>query len=163
MLHGTAPFAKHLPCWSGRSRGWRSEVFDLSPYPAPVYLRLRMLTDDYFGDDGWWVDHIRVNYPNGLVADVTPQEPRIACGPPWPNPARGMLSLSLTLPRRGFVEWALFDVQGRRAATLWRGAREAGNAPLGAALPGALPAGLYFSRVSVDGGAAGTARVAIAR
>ena len=155
------PFVRDTPCWSGDSEGWRTETVDLSPYaPGPVRVRFRMLADDFLGYDGWLVDRVRVCYPGGAL-EVPPAPLALSVGRPWPNPARGRLGLSLALPGAAAVEWGLFDVAGRRVATLWRGRLEAGERALQARLP-ALPAGVYFSRLAVEGAGARTARVAVA-
>lgn len=45
----------------------------------------------------------------------------------WPNPARGEVRVRWSLPRGGDAEVAVFDVQGRRVATLARGTQAAGS------------------------------------
>lgn len=80
----------------------------------------------------------------------------------WPNPGRGVLALSWSLPADGAAELALFDVSGRRVALLhagfaaagpqvtrWDGRDERG---------GAAPPGLYLARLVTPGGTR-TARV----
>jgi hypothetical protein len=44
----------------------------------------------------------------------------------YPNPARGETSIAYALPAAAEVELAVYDLSGRRVATLVRGAREAG-------------------------------------
>lgn len=65
---------------------------------------------------------------NGLTAydfTPTPSDPEppplpdiLALAPPRPNPARGSTTIRFALPREGPVSLALFDVHGRRIATL---------------------------------------------
>jgi hypothetical protein len=135
---------------------------DLSPYaPGPVQVRFRMLADDFLGLDGWIVDGIRVTGIGGTTdVPLIAMEPDI--GRPWPNPARDALGLSLALPRAAEVEWTLYDVAGRRVATLWKGHRGPGAALLQASLP-SLPGGVYFSRLALDGRVARTGRIALVR
>ncbi|MCC6653358.1 MAG: hypothetical protein IT348_19560 [Candidatus Eisenbacteria bacterium] len=47
-------------------------------------------------------------------------------GPAWPNPAHERVQLLLTLAERSDIDAAVFDVAGRRVATLARGVRESG-------------------------------------
>jgi hypothetical protein len=61
------------------------------------------------------------------------------------------------------VDWALYDVAGRRVATLWRGSLEAGVHELSGTPARALAGGLYFSRVSVNGRWLPSQRVALLR
>ncbi len=145
----TAAFLPGAPCWSGSS-GWRTDVLDLSPLaPGPALVRFRMLADDFVGFDGWTIDHVQMFFPsatNGVAGTPGP-----GFGAPWPNPARDHVSLALTLEHAGQVRWSLFDLAGRRVATLGGGAFPAGPAQLRAEIPSGLPDGLYFSRLEVPG------------
>ena len=162
MDEGRMPFSVGSACWSGASTGWVTSTFDLTPYaPGPLRVRWRMCADDFYGRDGWWIDHVRVRYPDEALLAVAPPTLKLTAGPAWPNPSRGALRLGLTLPRAAAVDWALYDLQGRRAATLWRGAREAGRTEL--AGDARVAPGLYFARLSVDGVLARSQRVAILR
>jgi hypothetical protein len=156
------PFQRDTPCWSGSSGGWRSETVDLTPLaPGPARVRFRMLADDFMGGEGWFVDHVRVEFPETTLS--VPAISRVALGSPWPNPARAALRQSLSLTRPSVVEWSLYDLAGRRVATLWKGAAPAGGFELSGALPAALPSGLYFARLVLDGRVARSDRIAILR
>jgi hypothetical protein len=76
---------------------------------------------------------------------------------PSPNPARGPIRLSFTLPAGGEARLEVLDVQGRRVRTLASGARAAGRYAHGWDLRDdrghAVAAGVYLARLS---GAAGT-------
>jgi len=157
------PFVRGSPCWSGASNVWRTEAVDLTPYaPGPARIRFRMLADEFIGGPGWLLDRVRVIYP-GASAAVADAAPRFEIGTPWPNPARGALRLSVTLPRAAAGEWALYDLAGRRVATLWRGTLAAGGGELAATLPASLRSGLYFARLTLDGRAERTDRLAVLR
>ncbi|MBI5168085.1 MAG: hypothetical protein HZA61_01215 [Candidatus Eisenbacteria bacterium] len=165
MYGGGMPFALWSACWSGTSTDWTTRTLDLSPFaPGPAKLRLRMVTDDFIGGGGWWVDRVRVHWPDESIVG-TPPVPvtRATCGAPWPSPTRGELRLPLTLPRAAHVRWTLHDVQGRTIATLHDGAAESGRLELVSRAPAAASPGLYFSRVSVDGHMLGTSRVVLIR
>ena len=71
------------------------------------------------------------------------------------------MTVALARPARG--EWALYDLAGRRVATLWRGAMTAGGRELSAAVPEAVRNGLYFTRFALDGREQRTDRVAVIR
>ena len=157
------PFQRNTPCWSAQSNGWRGETVDLSPYaPGPVQVRFRMLADDFVGGIGWSVDHVLVTYP-GSVISVAEATPRAAIGPPRPNPVRGALRQSVTLAKPARGEWALFDLAGRRVATLWRGPIPAGGLELSATVPASVSNGLYFTRLALDGREQRADRVAVIR
>src|SRR5262249_5226123 len=151
-------------CWSGTSSGWRSEIVALYPYaPGPVRFRLHMAADDFVGREGWYVDHVRVLAADPTVTDVPPRAPALRIGAPAPDPARSRRAQALSLPRAAAVRWELFDLSGRRVATLWRGRREGGEGRLAAAIPRGLPSGLYFASIAIDGARASVSRIAIVR
>ena len=78
-----------------------------------------------------------------------------------PNPSRGRTTVRFTLDAAGPVRVEVLDVLGRRARAVELGARGAGAHAEPFDLGGLAP-GLYVVRVRA-GGAAGTARVVIAR
>jgi hypothetical protein len=157
-------FPEGAPCWSGRRTDWHEERIDLSPYaPGPVRVRFRVSTDLYVGEGGWWVDQIHFHFPQQPTTDTGPLVPALALGAAWPNPASQALRQALRLPQPALVDWALFDLAGRRVAALHEGPLAAGPHELSAELPRSLVGGLYFARVRVDGRTLGTTRVAIVR
>lgn len=151
-------------CWSGQSNGWQTEVVPLYAYePGPVRFRFHMAADDFVGREGWYVDHVRVLAADPAAAGVPRGSATLVIGAPAPNPSRGRIAQALSLPRAVDVRWELFDLSGRRVATLWRGRRAGGEGLLAAAIPRALPSGLYFASVAIDGERARVSRIAIVR
>ena len=152
-------------CWSGRQNEWRQESIDLSPWsPGPVRVRFRMSTDLFVGHGGWWIDQVRVHFPDQAVTGVGgPHADAVQLGPLWPNPVRGTLRQALRLPASADVEWTLHDIAGRRVATLFHGALRPGAHELIGETPRALAGGLYFARVRVNGQALAARRIAIVR
>jgi len=107
---------------------------------------------------------VRVRFPGQSTTDVGDHGPvNVSLGPLWPNPAVAELRQALRLSRNADVDWALYDVAGRRVATLWRGPLAGGSHELVAAPQRTLVGGLYFSRVVVAGRATAARRVAILR
>ena len=88
----------------------------------------------------------RLDAPGGAPAPAG-----IALAPPAPNPCRGAVSLAYEIPARSDVDLAVFDLQGRRVATLWSGVQEAGrHTARWEARDGrgpAVPSGVYFCRL----------------
>lgn len=163
MLGRSLSIPRTAACWSGSSGGWVRRTLDLSPWaPGPVRVQVHAAADDWVGGAGVWIDRVRVFYPSdALGVPVTPVG--ATCGLARPNPTRGALRLPLALARAAQVDWALHDVQGRRVATLWRGALPAGARELQGVAPGSLAPGLYFARLRVDGREQAAQRVAIVR
>lgn len=86
----------------------------------------------------------------GTSADAGAYPAPLALDPPYPNPASGALSLPYRLPEAGPVSLALYDLLGRRVATLVSAIRPAG--PGVARLErGALAAGVYVCRLAAGG------------
>ncbi|HEX8385194.1 MAG TPA: T9SS type A sorting domain-containing protein, partial [Rubricoccaceae bacterium] len=67
-----------------------------------------------------------------------------------PNPTSGASTLELSLPAASAVEVSVYDVLGRRVASLAEGTLGAGAHALRVA-PGALAAGTYVVRAEVGG------------
>lgn len=164
MIGGGMPFATGTPCWSGTSPGWVRTTLDLTPWAGQaVRFRFRMCSDDFLGYDGWRVDRVRVLFPGDVPLGAPLAGGALELGPAWPNPARTHLSQAITLPARADVEWTLFDVQGRRAATLWSGPLDAGARTLGGTLPPDIPNGMYLARIRVGAHTAAQRPVVVLR
>jgi len=90
--------------------------------------------------------------PRGPVASS------LKLAPPYPNPARGALSMAFTLSRAGQATLDVFDVRGRRLKRVENSFLEAGSysrrwdgtSDAGAAMPG----GIYFIRLTCMGSSA---------
>jgi hypothetical protein len=96
------------------------------------------------------------------VVTVTIRSPdRLALAPPAPNPARGQTTIRYTLPQRTEVRLEVYDVRGRRVATLATGPHEAGPKEV---IYDAhrLPSGLYFVRLAAEG-TVRTQKIAVVR
>jgi len=75
-------------------------------------------------------------------------------GQPQPNPTTGATRVDLAVPRDGRVSLRLYDMQGRRVATLVEGRLPAGRHQVawsGAAGGHSVPAGVYILRLQADG------------
>ena len=96
-------------------------------------------------------DFFRLATPTG----VEPLPVRLEFSPIWPSPSIGTARLRYGLPRAARVDLEVFDVQGRRLATLVSGDQEAGwhdvvwdgRTDVG----GRAGAGLYFARFRAEG------------
>lgn len=79
----------------------------------------------------------------------------VALAAPWPNPSRGEVRVSFTLPRAANARLRIVDAQGRAVATLVDGASEAGRHDVswsGADASGRTAApGLYFALLESEG------------
>jgi hypothetical protein len=102
----------------------------------------------------WLLNEIR-----GLAVDAPlppPAAGRLSLHPNVPNPFNPTTRLDFELPRAGEAELAVFDVQGRRVATLRRGALAAGRHRAiwdGRTASGArAPSGVYVARLTGPGG-----------
>ncbi len=67
---------------------------------------------------------------NVAVAEPTHSGPALALFPPEPNPAKAGALFRFTLPASGFVNLAIFGVDGRRVRMLLEGERPAGTESL---------------------------------
>lgn len=132
-----------------------------------VRIRFRFASDGSFGSVGWFVDDITVsgvtNFPfRALVADGSPCAP-LAVGDDVPaeisfavagaNPARGDARVRFALPRATHVKIGVYDLSGRRVATLVDGEYGAGayDATWHRGGEGGAGAGVYFARMEAGG------------
>lgn len=67
----------------------------------------------------------------------------------YPNPARGTIEISFTIPSDGIVNLAIYDIQGREVARLIDGKKSAGRHQIELEAQG-LAAGIYLSRLEFD-------------
>ncbi|NIT37269.1 MAG: T9SS type A sorting domain-containing protein [candidate division Zixibacteria bacterium] len=77
-----------------------------------------------------------------------------------PNPNRGAIAFTFSLPAAGPATIALYDLAGRRVATVFDGVANAGENEVAAALR--LAPGVYVSRLEAGGGVAAK-RLVVAR
>jgi len=70
---------------------------------------------------------------------------------PLPNPASSTVSIRYATGRRGPVELAVYDVRGRRVATVLDGSDRAPGPGVANMNVGELPSGVYFVRLRAEG------------
>jgi aminopeptidase N len=85
----------------------------------------------------------------------------LALAEPYPNPAAESVAIGFNLPDGGPVELSVYDLAGRRVATLVEGDLAAGRHEV-AWDAGSFPAGVYLVRLVADSGSL-TKRVVLAR
>jgi hypothetical protein len=82
----------------------------------------------------------------------------------WPNPTRGSLTTEFSVARRANIELAVHDLLGRKVATLANGVYAPGRYQVkwdGRTDHGAVPAGMYFLRMTMPGQQALTSRFVV--
>lgn len=117
--------------------------------PTTGFARIRMLARDAAGNT---TETLSAPF---VIEEIDPPAPplpdRVSLGPVWPNPVRGMATISFSLPREVPVRLSVLDVSGREVAVLAAGSRPAGTyAPVwrtGTASGGPV-AGVYFVRLA---------------
>jgi hypothetical protein len=103
------------------------------------------------------------------IAGVTPPAAgyaTLSLSPPMPNPARASVTLGVHLAQAGPLDVGVFDLAGRRVATLASGEHQAGDSTLRWSLEDdggrRVRAGLYLAIARVNG-ASSAARIAVVR
>ena len=121
--------------------------------------RFRFVTPEWKGYNmiSLPVKQVRENPPPFVgataVFDVTdsknlPQQYRLEQN--YPNPFNPTTTITYSLPKDGFVELAVYDISGRRVATLVNEPQSAGDYAA-AWNAGELPSGVYLYRLQVNG------------
>ena len=118
------------PGYDGVQDTFVAETMDLGAAAGAdeVRIRFRLRSDGLVRGDGFIVDDVEVSkLVNGLIvsADRTPAARAFSLGAPRPNPSAGAVRLTATLPA-GAATVAVYDVLGRRVATLLDGVVPAG-------------------------------------
>src|SRR5262245_34719689 len=145
---------------------WRRERADLSAFTGPqgnaVRLRFRVLADNGSRLAGLDMDSLRVMVydpaaqPSPVAVEDGPRPGRLELSAPSPDPVRGKARFAFALPSAGPVRLELFDLSGRRVATLAEGTLPAGryvrewDGRDGAGR--SAPAGVYLARLAGDAG-----------
>ena len=84
-------------------------------------IRFRFVSDGYVTEEGWYVDDIALTSTGGVGTAV--DEPdglpaRFALSQNIPNPFNPVTVISFAVPERAHVLIEVYDVAGRRVATL---------------------------------------------
>jgi carboxypeptidase T len=157
---GTQPAGQ--PVYDGARNLWRGERADLSAFTGSlggaVRLRYRVLSDAGSQLAGLDFDSLRVvvydpaTQPGPVAVGEGPPTSRIELAAPAPDPVRGPARFAFTLPAAGAVRLELFDLQGRRVATLADAVLPAGRhvSDWDGRDPGGhrVSAGVYLARLS---------------
>ena len=96
----------------------------------------------------WFLDEIELGVVG--VASGPSTTPSITLSAPFPNPATGVSEIKYQLDTAGPIEITVYDVAGRRVASLLK----AGNRPAGPGVVrldgGAMASGVYFIRMQTQ-------------
>ena len=124
---------------------------------ADVIAFLHTLTDESLATDVRWSD------PFAIENAAEPTAPSLAArfDAPFPNPARGAVTLRYALAQPGHATLAVYDVTGRRVALLADGWQRADEQTARWDASG-LAAGVYVARLTTPGGTQ-THRVTVVR
>jgi len=101
------------------------------------------------GPTAAWFDYYNFTGVEEGNSKVTPQA-RLTLGAARPNPLTRTTSIAFSLPKSGSVDLAVYDIAGRKVATLAQGTMPAGSHEV--SWNGAkAPAGVYLYRLSFEG------------
>ncbi|MBU1700983.1 MAG: hypothetical protein KJ970_20845 [Candidatus Eisenbacteria bacterium] len=133
-------------------------ILDISPFDVVYFPMSNQEHVEITPENKEWI-LAELEYGVADVAMETPGfSPVAGIGPAVPNPFRAEARLRFLLPRNGPVQLGVWDVAGRRVASLVDGDREAGEHQMiwdGLGANGRrLPPGLYFMLLKGEGFAA---------
>lgn len=146
------------PCYTGYS-GWKEEIFDLASYNGNIKLRFRMVSDNYVGNSGWFLDDVSIISPESETAifndDAIPVAEEFKMFHNFPNPFNSKTVIKFALPEKDMISLKIFNIKGEEIKTLIRGVREKGLHSAvwdGTNRSGALlSSGLYLYRLEFKG------------
>jgi hypothetical protein len=150
--------------WSGLGSGlWSADLFGNASPSAQVYAMAG-------SPEGLWIGGIFTragNAPamnvalwhdfvhNPVAGEPAPSSSALSLSAPFPNPARLSTSISLSLAETEKVRIALYDMLGRRVATVHEGLLSGGTEHQLAIPLSHIPAGVYLLRVEGEHSHAG--------
>ncbi|MBD3237379.1 MAG: T9SS type A sorting domain-containing protein [Candidatus Eisenbacteria bacterium] len=122
--------------------------------PCPNNFRFVQLRTEA-ADDSVWVAYSETAYTDGGFSGISDRPATSPVRVHWagsaPNPCRGETSLRYRLSAQARVDLEVFDVAGRRVANLVQNEAQRPGWHRVSWVAQSLPAGLYFSRLRVDG------------
>jgi hypothetical protein len=124
-------------------------AFSLRPGAVPGG-ELRVGSSDVTAYDGAPLDVNLASLSASLGGSPPASVTRVELSAARPNPSTGATSFVVSLPAAGDVDLAMYDLAGRRVATLWRGSLAAGSRAF-TWDPGNVASGVYFARLIVNG------------
>ena len=141
-------FINLMPCYGQKDFGWENSVFDLSDWTNSfMEFRFRFLSESdaspFF--EGLYIDDFYVGPATGITERA--ERPGLSLSVS-PNPARGQLKISFTLPDEGPYSLRLYDAAGRMVRVI-----DDGPGRKDPGLPGEIfwmpdvPRGIYFLRL----------------
>ncbi|MDD5087982.1 MAG: T9SS type A sorting domain-containing protein [bacterium] len=141
--------------FSGSSSGWEEQSCSLAGLPASeeAYVRFWFHSDWNDQAEGWHVDDVIV-----LEEDLPVDEPNLPGSLPtetgleaaYPNPFNDRAMIRYRIAETGRVRLTLFDVQGRKVATLLDGDKTPGTYEL-SWRPLSIASGIYLIQLETDG------------
>ncbi|MFN8587312.1 MAG: FlgD immunoglobulin-like domain containing protein [Candidatus Eisenbacteria bacterium] len=139
--------------WVALARGVTGGAWRWNVTGAPTGLA-RLRVRDAFAPVRGDTTAVFAIAPAALGVEAGPA-PALALAAPWPNPARGAVTLAFALPRAGGATLEICDVGGRRVRTLHTGTLAAGRHAFAwdgrDDAGGAAPAGVYFAALRTAG------------
>lgn len=124
-------------------------AFSLRPGAQPGGT-LRVGASELVAGDGTPIDLDLASLETELEPAATVPAAGLALSAARPNPSSGATSFVVSLPAAGNVDLAMYDLAGRRVATLHRGVLPAGSREF-TWRPERAPSGVYFARLVVNG------------
>jgi hypothetical protein len=125
---------------------------DRDGLPYDAYGVMRVRDGERLGNAGnFWLLHIRYNGCNSnatAVADDGPQRTPMFLATPAPNPISSTAMIAFQLEQDEAVTMTVYDVKGRRVATVINGERRPMGPNTVELSAGDLPSGVYFVKLS---------------
>lgn len=143
------------PLYEGQQATWVQESLSLNDFlgDSNVVIQIRMVSDFWINEDGFYIDDIELLSLGGSAPVSTQESPALWLGAAYPNPSTGQIHIPIRsqLPLR----WRLYDMLGRpvQEAAL---PPQQGNWSVNLSH---LPAGLYQYRLEDTKGRSRTATI----
>ena len=136
----------------GQQLSWKQEVLDISDLvnsSSSMRIRFSLITNRSLGADGIYLDNIKIqNYQDVLtgVSGNSQLPGTFALGQNYPNPFNPSTVIKYQLPKGSLVKITIYDVLGKKVATLINEKKNAGYHQVEFNASG-LASGLYLYKI----------------
>jgi hypothetical protein len=122
-----------VTAYTGTNLTWTQQSFDITSFvnaSTQARIRFRIQSDANTTGQGWYLDDIKLtNYclaMLGVSGNNTQLPKTFALEQNYPNPFNPNTNIKFQLPKSEFVTVTIFDMLGRKVATLLNEQKEAG-------------------------------------
>ncbi len=149
-----SPFPGNTPCFAW-TNDWTQVQIDLASYQGRAKIRFRFGSDQYYAEEGWYIDDISISDDYASVTipdkDLKVAPARFALTSIDPNPVSSEFTITFDVPRVSRVAIEVFDVTGRALVGIANSVLGPGRYSRSFDCGPSLAPGVYFVSMRAEG------------